>query len=69
MKASSPHATSLSARQTHEFIVVTCGLLVCCGSKSLERGSSQRALLPQPWPLPSERLYKDRSEECVGRAQ
>ena len=28
MKASSPHATSLSARQTHQFIVVTCGLLV-----------------------------------------
>jgi len=27
MKASSPHATSLSARQTHQFIVVTCGLL------------------------------------------
>ena len=33
MKASSPQATSLSARQTHQFIVVTCGLLVCCPLK------------------------------------
>ncbi len=27
MMASSPYATSLSARRTHQFIVVTCGLL------------------------------------------
>ena len=29
MKAASPHTTRLSARQTHQFIVVTYGLLVC----------------------------------------
>ena len=36
IKASAPHATSLSARQTHQFIIVTCGLFVRYLLKSLE---------------------------------
>ena len=46
-KASSPHATSLSARQTHQFIVVTCGLLVRCGPKSLERVTGTYIISPR----------------------
>jgi hypothetical protein len=46
MKASSPHATSLSARQTHQFIVVTCGLLVCCLSELPEKAKADESLVP-----------------------
>jgi len=43
MKASSPHTTRLSVRQTHQFIVVTCGLLVrVWGTRPI----NQDALLP-----------------------
>lgn len=50
MKASSPHATSLSARQTHQFIVVPCGLLVpCARSRSGNKLFSGVPMRPAPF--------------------